>query len=394
MLGNDMAGFAMSLLVLDYTGSALYYAIYQAVYLLPSIFVPILSGPFLDRFSRKRAIWTLDFCSAGLYLLLAVQLGLGKFNFALFALMTFLMGCIDGVYQVAYESFYPLLISEGNFTKAYSIASTLEAMTFVMMPVSALLYNTVGIVWLFVFNAATFFIAALFEMRIKTAEQYVAERAQQTLEKTRHIARQFADDFKQGIVFLLSEPGLLAVTAYFMVSALFGGLSNTIELPYFKATFANGEYLFTFVWSMCTIGRLIGGALHYKIKFPTQAKFAIALGVYIMTAVLDGVHLYFPLPVMMIMTFCSGLLGVTSYNIRISATQSYVADEKKGRFNGIWGTLMTVGMLCGQLLGGALSQVCPPRLIIAGFGLVTLLAAVFIIGGNRTAVSKIYNTQA
>ena len=33
MLGNDAAGFAMSLLVLDYTGSSFYYAVYLAVYL-------------------------------------------------------------------------------------------------------------------------------------------------------------------------------------------------------------------------------------------------------------------------------------------------------------------------------------------------------------------------
>lgn len=394
MLGNDAAGFAMSLLVLDYTGSSFYYAVYLAVYLLPSIFVPILSGPFLDRFSRKRAIWTLDFCSAGLYLLLALMLGLGKFNFALFALATFIMGCIDGVYSVAYESFYPLLISEGNFTKAYSISSTLETMTFVMMPVSAFVYNTVGIVWLFAFNALTFLVAALFELQIKAAEQYVADRAGETLEKTKHVVRQFARDFQQGIRFLRAEPGLLAVTAYFTVSSLFGGVSNAIDLPYFKNTFSNGEYVFTIVWGMATVGRMIGGALHYKLRFPTGAKFAIALGVYIVLSVLEGTYLYFPVPVMMAMTFTTGILGVTSYNIRISATQSYVPHEKKGRFNGIWGTLMTAGALIGQLAGGALATVLPPRAVISAFALVTLLAAVVLVGGNRQAVSKIYNTQA
>lgn len=394
MLGNDAAGFAMSLLVLDYTGSSFYYAVYLTVYLLPSVFVPILSGPFLDRFSRKRAIYTLDFCSAALYALLAVGLGLGKFNFTLFALATFVMGCIDGVYSVAYESFYPLLISEGNFTKAYSIASTLETMTFVMMPVSALVYNTVGVTWLFAFNAATFLIAALFELQIKTAERYVADRASQTLEKAKNVARQFADDFKQGVAFLLAEPGLLAITAYFMFSSLFSGVSQTIGLPYFRGAFANGEYVYTLVWGMCTVGRMIGGALHYKLKFPTQAKYAIALSVYITISLLEGTYLYCPVPVMMAMMFTTGILGVTSYNIRVSATQSYVADEKKGRFNGIWGTLMTVGALIGQMAGGALAEICPPRAVMSGFALLTALAAVFFIGGRKSAVSKIYNTQA
>ena len=67
MFGNALAGFAVSLLVLDYTKSSLFYAIYIIVYTLPQIIMPIFSGAVLDRFSRKNTIYTLDFISAGLY---------------------------------------------------------------------------------------------------------------------------------------------------------------------------------------------------------------------------------------------------------------------------------------------------------------------------------------
>ena len=59
MLGNSMSGFALSLLVLDYTGSNLLYAIYIATFTLPQIVMPIFSGAILDRFSRKKTIYTL-----------------------------------------------------------------------------------------------------------------------------------------------------------------------------------------------------------------------------------------------------------------------------------------------------------------------------------------------
>lgn len=65
MLGNSMSGFALSLLVLDYTGSNLLYAIYIATFTLPQIVMPIFSGAILDRFSRKKTIYTLDFLSSG-----------------------------------------------------------------------------------------------------------------------------------------------------------------------------------------------------------------------------------------------------------------------------------------------------------------------------------------
>ena len=165
-------------------------------------------------------------------------------------------------------------------------------------------------------------------------------------------------------------------------------------LPYFKANFHNGEYVYIFTMGWTLLGRIIGGTIHYKIKYPTDKKYKIALFVYIVIAVFEGSMLYMPLILMMVMCFADGILGMTSYNIRISATQSYVPDDKKGRFNGMFQMGTMVGMLLGQFLSGVLSEFFPERVIVSGFMTVTLFAAVFIIGGNRKHVEKIYNRQA
>lgn len=54
MFGNAMSGFALSLLVLDYTGSTLLYSIYIVLFTLPQIIMPVLFGAWMDRFSRKK----------------------------------------------------------------------------------------------------------------------------------------------------------------------------------------------------------------------------------------------------------------------------------------------------------------------------------------------------
>ncbi len=77
MLGNALSGFAMSLLVLDYTKSSTLYALYMFLYTLPQVAVPMLSGPFLDRFSRKKVVYMLDFLSAAIYLSMGVLLWRG-----------------------------------------------------------------------------------------------------------------------------------------------------------------------------------------------------------------------------------------------------------------------------------------------------------------------------
>ena len=71
MLGSALSWFAMDLMVLDYTGSTLLFAVYGILFMLPNALAPVLIGPFLDRFSRRRTIYTLDFFTAGMFAALA-----------------------------------------------------------------------------------------------------------------------------------------------------------------------------------------------------------------------------------------------------------------------------------------------------------------------------------
>ena len=55
--------------------------------------------------------------------------------------------------------------------------------------------------------------------------------------------------------------------------------------------------------------------------------------------------------------------------------------------------LWSAGENLALLTGCALTVVLPPRLVLTAFMLVTAAAAIVFIGGNRTAVSAIYNRQ-
>lgn len=390
MFGNAMSGFAVSLMVLDISKSTLLYAIYIAAYTAPQLLSPIISGAFLDRYSRKKTIYTLDFISAALYLVAAIIMATGWFSFPAFALYCFILGSIESAYMVAYESFYPLLITEGNYQKAYSIASILETTSAVMIPVSAFLYKGIGVAPLLAGNALCFFIAAVMETKIEKEEDYI-ERQKLTQISGASKIRQAVEDTKEGLRYLADEKGLLAITAYFTILFITGGVSNVITLPYFKNTFNNGEYIYMLVWGCALAGRAIGGGVHYKTVIPPESRYKLALCIYIFNALSEGFYLFFPVPLMMLMCFMTGVGGVTTYTIRISATQSYVPDEKKGRFNGAFNMLMMGGSLLGELGGGLASQVMPERQVIMAAMLISAVMALIIIGGNREHVANIYN---
>ena len=391
MLGNSMAGFALSLMVLDYTGSTMLYAIYLMTYTVPQLIVPIISGAILDRFSRKKMIYTLDFMMGGLYLLLGILLSHGWFNFPLFALFSLTVGSVSSIYMVAYDSFYPLLISEGNYSKAYSIASVLETFAIFMVPVATFFYKLFGMGPLLMINAVCFLIAATLETRIRAEEKYIEKQKKSIEGEDLSKVSRVLVDIKEGFRYLFSEKGLMAIAIYFLFSSMAGGASNVICLPYFKGNFENGEYLFMLVFGMSFVGRALGGAFHYKKKIDAGNKFYIALFVYIMIGIFEGLYLYTPLHVAMVLSFFVGVGGVTSYTIRISSTQSYVPDENKGRFNGAFQVLSTSGSLIAELLAGVLALVLDQRVVLLLFELASVVAAILIIGGNREHVKKIYN---
>jgi MFS family permease len=392
MFGNAMSGFAMSLMVLDISDSTLLYAVYIAMYTVPQLIVPVLSGALLDRYSRKKTIYTLDFISAGLYVIMAGVLATGWFSFPVFAGYCFLLGSIESAYMVAYESFYPLLISEGNYQKAYSIQSMLETTSAVMVPVSAFLYKGIGIAPLLAANGVCFFIAAVMETQIRAEEEYI-ETQKDTALKDAGKARQMFADTREGFTYLRSEKGLMAVALFFAVIAVTGGVSNVITLPYFKNTFDNGEYIYMLVWGCGLAGRAIGGGVHYKTVIPAAKRYIVALVLYIINALNEGFYLFFPVPVMMVMCFIIGIGGVTTYTIRISATQSYVPDEKKGRFNGAFNMLFMIGALAGEMIAGLASEAVSERTVLMAAMLAQAVLALVIIGGSKRHVEEIYNRE-
>lgn len=416
-LGTALASFAISLMVLDLTKSTFLYALYMVAHNLPKMFAPILAGPLLDRFSRRRMIYTLDFFSAalylGLYLLLKAGIGSGPAFYPIFLAITFVMGSIDGTYSVAYESLYPNLVPEGNLSKAYSVSSMIFPLATFMMPVASLIYGTLGsIAPLMLLNAVTYLIAAIFETQIKCDEKHISTESTPSLKR-------YADDFRLGLKYIGGEKGLLRITAYFGINMFTGSALGVLMLPFFQDNADNIDFtryidmidaaisklgifgnvvvtvstLFSIYAVVGVLGRLIGGFVHYKIKYPLKARFAIALFVYVLYTVIDGSMLFLPYPVMMLFAFISGVSGVTSYTIRTAATHSYVPDNYRARFAGTFSMIMTCGTLLGQLIVGILGEMLDPRLIVLSFNIINMFAVYFVVYRGREDLKKIYNRE-
>lgn len=397
LVGNALSNFALSLLVLDYTGSTFLYMLFQVSFQLPIMICPVLAGPYLDRMSRKKVIYTLDFLSAGIYFLLFLLLRGEWFSYPALLAVSFATGAIDGTYVVAFDSFYPNLISEGNFQKGYSVYGMLVDLADLAVPLAAVVYyGTGGAAVLFAANGASFLIAACFEVTVRCRESHVEEPPPQTAQSA---FGQFRRDLREGLDYIRGERGLLLIALYFMVLN-FAGSAEALRLPFFlhhgekfSAWPVAAAALFTILSNFTVAGRFSGGLLQYRLHIPKERKYDAAFFGYVLNSLLFATLLFLPVPLMAVWFFLEGVLGVVSYTIRTAAIQSYVPDDKRARFNGIFQMITFVGSVAGSLVTGALGEILPERGITAAISILWLGAAYWFIWRGREHVKKIYNRE-
>ncbi len=386
MMGNAVSNFALGLVVFNNTNSTLLYSLFIILNTIPKVIVPMIAGPFVDSRSRKNIIVNIDTIYGFLFLIFAYITYIGFFNYGFYIFLGVILGSLDSFYNVAYESLYPEFISKGNFSKAYSISSLIYPIAnTIMVPIAGFSYEIVGVTPLFVFNAITFFITQAVERLIDADETHLKLRSKNIDKKQ----RTYWNDFQEGIAYIKNEPGLIAITAYFFVSNLTSASTHTLLLPYFTSLNMISQY--SILMSISTFGRIIGGLLHYRFRYPTNQKFNIALFVYIAISFLEGTMLLTAYPLMALMNFLIGILGVTSFNIRISGTQNYISSDKRGRFNGMFMMITMLGSVIGQFISGILGDLFPIPNVIGGFMVVNAIGSLAIMLRNKNHVKKIYN---
>lgn len=388
MLGNAIAGFALAVLILELTDSSFAFALYLTLNNIPRLLVPMIAGTFLDKFSRVKVVYSLDFLSAFVYVFIFIGLKFEFLNFGSFLVLAVIIGTIDSIYSVAYDSLYPSFITPGNFSKAYSISSMIYPIAAFMTPVAAFVHESIGLEVLFLFNAIAFFIASLFEMMLDRDEKHVQKGVKIFKFKD------FRKEYKSGVRYIWMEKGILTITLYFFLNSLFQtSATGTLEMPYFKSQPHLGYQLFTFVSTANVLGRFIGGMIHFKFSFKKDMKFNIAMIVYIVICFTNGFMLFMPFQLMLVLSFMTGIFSVTSFNIRISSTQAYVPDEIRGRFNGTFQMMSTSGVILGQMIWGVLGErIAAPYLILSG-NMITLLLTFIVVFRRRAFVKPIYNSE-
>ena len=388
-LGSSASGVAFGILIYQKTGSPLALALFTIANILPRMITAFLAGPYIDRHSRVKIIYSLDFLSTVSYAVVAIVLFYGYFDVFVFTILASIFGIIDTIYQIAFMSLFPETIPEGQFAKAYSLSSLIWPISAaVMFPIAAWMIDqfAFGVALLMAFNAGTYFVAALFETTMNIKE---------TLNVKPVVRFQFLEDMREGFRYYKFEKGILGIGLLFAAFAFVNASHDLLLMPYFLSSDTLTIQNFSFLITASSIGRILGGILHYTFTYPPKRRFQIAVTVYFTIEIMGATFLFMPYFLMIVVNFLMGLLAVTSYNIRMSATQSYLPPAMRGRINSTQGFLANLGTILGCLIIGIVAQYSglSYRTIILLSAVVTFSAILLIPLRMNREFKKIYNAE-
>ncbi len=388
-LGSAAAGLGFGILIFIETGSPLTLAIFTLANIIPRIITNFFVGPFIDRNSRKKIIVSIDFFYSLLFAVFAYILFNGFFDVLAFTVLAGFVGIIDTVYQTSFMSMFPETVPKGLHSKAYSLASLIWPISAaVMAPITAFLVESFefGIAMLMLFNAVTFFVTASMESSIRINEKLNTDKVEKY---------QFIHDIKAGLNYYKVEKGIMGIALLFASFSFVYAGSDLLRMPYFL----NHDILtlgnFSLLISANAIGRIIGGLVHYLFKYPPKHRFLIAVTVYFTVEILAATQLFFPYFIMVTISFIIGLLASTSFNIRMTATQTYIPSNMRGRVNSAQQLLWNLGAIFGTIIIGVIAEFSNVnyRIIILGMSAVSITTIFLVPLRMHKEFKKIYNSD-
>lgn len=365
-IGGIAGGFALSFLVFDETGSTLAAALILAIQLIPYFIIPLFVAPWMDRMPRKPFLVGGDILNGVLYGLAGIYLMSGRFSYVGYLGFSLLLSSLGAFDELAYNSFYPKLIPEGMEEKGYTVSAMLyPVMKVIMTPLSAVLFEFLGVAWLLLVQALLSFAAAAVENSIQIEEQWRMDGEKFSL-------RLWWGDICEAAAYLKQEGGLRSIYAYMAVTNGIAGGCSPLLIAFFRSMPGPGAAMYSLFSVAEFLGRSLGGTVQYRMKLPAEKKFGFAFGVYQFYEIMDMCLLWIPYPFMLVNRACAGFLGINSASMRTAAVQHYLPERLRSRINAFENMCVMAASGFFSLVLGAMGETLDYRLCVtlaAGFSL-------------------------
>ena len=282
MFGNSILRFALSLYVLDLTGSAAVFGGVLALSMLPTILLSPVGGVIADRVPRQRIMYVLDFLTAGLILLFDLVGRNGSIAPA--AALLLCLAAIQACYQPSVQSSVPLLVPQASITQANGVVMQVYSLSNLLGPIAGgALYGFFGMGPICAVSGLCFLASAVMECFL---------RIPFTPHERKGGVKSALIDLKEAGRFLAGT-GLIPLLAVVAGVNLFLSSLYVVGLPYYvKVYLGLSSQLYSFVEAAMGLGTIVGavllGVLGQKISFGRSWRY-LGLSVLSLAAIAAAV---------------------------------------------------------------------------------------------------------
>jgi len=382
LIGTSLLRFAISLHVLDLTGSAEVFATMVAISFLPMVFFMPIGGAMADRFSKKTLLVISDSANTVFVAILAVLLFGGSQSIFMLGATITLLTLVSSAYHPTVTACLPALVEKEELAKANGIIKGIRSISVLAAPMMAgLLFGTIGVENLVGLCVIIFLFSAIINIFIKIP--YIPK------EMNGGIVRVIAADLKEGFVHITREnPILLKLSLVFTVLVFFFQAMLSVAFPYMvRIGFGMSEQSVGManatLGAAILIASLVAGRLRNHLRLSRLPYFIAAIGVAVTPIAistllpLDNVllpFLIFVVGFMFIMfTFTLVDISVMTY------TQSNVPPHLVGKAIAIFISIANLSAPIGQfVLGFLLENLSEGRFaLFISIAALTVLLAIF-----------------
>lgn len=378
VLGSALLRFALSLYVLDTTGSESLFATMFAISNIPLLLAP-LGGAVADRFNRRNLMVIFDFTSSAIVLCLILIMITGSISVTSIGVTMVLLSVVSALYTPAVTASIPLLVEKRRLEGANGLVQAVQSLSAVAAPVlGGILYGIMGLKTVVTVSCISFFLSAVMEIFIKIP----FEKRQWSGGIVPTITR----DMKDGFVYVIQRKFIRKV-------GIIAALLNLVLIPYFlvgapivlRVTMQSSDTLYGIGMGVINFATILGalsiGFFAKKMRLDTLHRwlFASALLMMLMAASLLPFMLglgYYPSFIL----FMTGAVPIAASMTIISIfiitrVQNSTPNENLGKVMAIITAAAQCAAPLGQILYGAVFETWGGQVFIPTFsvGIVTLL---------------------
>ena len=355
LIGNYTLKFALSMYVLEQTGSASIFATLLAVAMLPTILLSPFGGILADRANRRNIMVGLDTLSGLTVLVAGLVLPFGHDIWVIGALLV-ILSVLAAFESPTVQACIPQMLSGDNLMKGNAAVNQVQAIAGLITPfLGSLVYAAFGLTLVLWGTVVCFFLTAILECFIRLDYQ----KAKVTM-GIREIIR---EDFSVSIHFLRREqPGILKLLLLASLASLFVAGTVVVGFPYLVRTVLglSAEYYGAAESVMgvaAVMGSLFVGITAQKFRLRWLAFVFIGLGLSLIPTGIAFLLPVGPLSIYLILLvmFSLGQFGCSLFSTyAISVIQARTPEHLMGKIMSYVFTLSMCAQPAGQIFYGAL----------------------------------------